>query len=502
MLSKVFSGAVYGIDGYIVTVEVDISAGLPKLSTVGLPDAAVKEARDRVVSAVRNSGFDFPVRKIVVNLAPADIKKEGASFDLPIAMAVLAASGNLKEERLNGWCMVGELALDGSLRAVKGILSIALEAKKKKFKGLILPKMNAHEAMLIKGLQIFGAENLKEVTDFVNADEMIVPPIERQTVQTASQSALNLADFAEVKGQHYAKRALEIASAGAHNVLMIGPPGSGKTMLSKRVPSILPAPTQEESIETTKIHSVAGLLPRKDCLLAERPFRAPHHTISDAALIGGGQTPRPGEVSLAHNGVLFLDELPEFNRNVLEVLRQPLEAHEVIISRARDTLTFPARFMLVAAMNPCPCGFSGHPSRECVCTPHQAQKYMGKISGPLLDRFDMHLEIPALKIDELTSDEETGDKSEIIRRRVVKARAIHTERMKKPAKERKKEFLLDMEGKKLIRNAVQKLGLSARAHDRILKVARTIADLDGKAGILPEHVAEAIGFRALDRGRN
>lgn len=499
MLSKIYSGAVHGIDGYIVTVEVDISAGLPKLCTVGLPDAAIKEARDRVVAAVKNSGFDFPVRKIVVNLAPADIKKEGASFDLPIAAGVLAATGDLKEERLEEWCMLGELSLDGTMRPVRGVLAVALEVKKKRFKGMIVPKQNALEAGVIKGLMVFGAGTLKDVVDFLNAGELILPPLRAEAKFMNGNGSHAAYDFSDVKGQTYAKRALEIASAGAHNVLMIGPPGTGKTMLSKRISTILPPPTLEESIETTKIHSVAGLLPKEKSLLTERPFRSPHHTISDSALIGGGQVPRPGEVSLAHNGVLFLDELPEFHRNVLEVLRQPLESHHVVVSRAKETLSFPANFMLVAAMNPCPCGFLGHPARDCICTPPQIQRYAGKISGPLLDRIDIHLEVPALKIDELTNEEECGEKSHLIRQRVVKARAAAEKRMKENPKNRKRGLALDAEGKKLIRSAVQKLGLSARAHDRILKVARTIADLSGSANIRSEHLGEAIGFRALDR---
>ena len=517
MLSKVYSGTVRGIDGCIITVEVDISSGLPSLSTVGLPDASVKEARDRVVAALRNSGFDFPVKKITVNLAPAHIKKEGPAFDLPIAVGILAASERVRDTLLQSWCLTGELALDGSVRPVKGILPLALEARSKKLRGIVLPESNVREACVVKGLKIFGAGALSDVVDFLNGEATALESGRCPQGPARSQDH-NGNDFSDVKGQRFAKRALEIASAGGHNVLMIGPPGSGKSMLSKRIPSILPPLTLEESIETTKIHSVAGLTGRDPGLVTERPFRNPHHTISDIALIGGGKNPRPGEVSLAHNGVLFLDELPEFHRNVLEVLRQPLEAREVTVARAKETLSFPANFMLVAAMNPCPCGFRGHPARECVCAPFQVQKYMAKISGPLLDRMDIHLEVPALKIDELTTDSEPQEHSDEIRKRVLKARVIQKNRFgeskasahRRPlhanaqmnSKQTKNFCPLDPEGKSLLRSAIEKLGLSARAYDRILKVARTIADLEGQPHIRRTHLAEAIQYRSLDRMQN
>ena len=510
MLSKVLSAAVHGIDGYAVTVEVDISAGLPSLATVGLPDAAVKEARDRVASAVRNSGYDFPIRKVTVNLAPADIRKEGASFDLPIAIGILAASEAVKDRRLGGWCLVGELALDGTLRPVKGILPIALAAQADGLQGLILPRANHKEARVVRGLKIFAADKLGDVVEFLNAEEepALRDSVAPEPFAPAPDAEL---DFAEVKGQAFCKRALEVACAGGHNVAMVGPPGSGKTMLSRRLVTILPPITFEESIETTKIHSVAGFVSRDGGLVGQRPFRSPHHTISAVALVGGGQLPRPGEISLAHNGVLFLDELPEFHRDALEVLRQPLESRKVVISRARDTLTLPASFMLVAAMNPCPCGYRGHPSRPCVCTPFQVQKYAARISGPLLDRIDIHLEVPALRIDELTHDGAPAEPSAAIRERVQKARETQRRRFKGSSvhcnaqmspRQTRKFCALDGEGRTLLKSAVERLGLSARAFDRILKVARTVADLEGSEPIRPEHLAEAIRYRTLDRTWN
>ncbi len=538
MLAYVYSSTVFGIDAYLVKVEVDIASGLPSFSTVGLPDAAVKESKDRVVAAIRNSGFDFPVRKITVNLAPADIKKEGAAFDLPIALGILAATEQLRGEKLKKYCLLGELSLDGNVREVKGILPIALKVSAKSsaksgenlalhqngagLEGIILPKGNRAEAAVVEGIKVIPVENLAQVVKFLQG-EIEIEPFQLDLNHTFEEASSYEVDFREVKGQEFAKRALEVAAAGSHNCLMIGPPGSGKTMLSKRLPTILPPLTLEEAIETTKIHSVTGLIPRYKALVATRPFRSPHHTISDIALIGGGTYPKPGEVSLANNGVLFLDELPEFHRNVLEVLRQPMEEGQVTISRAVSAITYPARFTLVCAMNPCPCGYFGHPIRECTCTPFQIQKYMNRISGPLLDRIDIHIEVPALKVVEITSDTGTSESSETIRQRVVRARKIQQERYKEvttPNEKRiyanahltpkliKKYCPIDKEGENLLKNALERLGLSARAYDRILKVARTIADLEDGVStpgqelispIKPEHLAEAIQYRSLDR---
>ncbi len=509
MLSKVFSASVLGIDGHLVTVEVDIAPGLPNLFTVGLPDASIREAKSRVVSAIRNSGFEFPIKKITVNLAPTNIRKEGAGFDLPIAIGILAASQTVRDQFLSQWCLIGELALDGSIRSVRGILPVVIEAKERNLKGVILPYSNWEEASVVKGIKIWGAKSLKEVCNILNEDleTLTFPDAPLTAPQIQEKSDL---DFADVKGHHFAKRALEVACAGGHNVLLMGPPGSGKTMLSQRITTILPPLTFEESIETTKIHSVAGFLPRNRGLIETRPFRSPHHTISDIALIGGGQTPKPGEVSLAHNGVLFLDELPEFHRNVLEVLRQPLESREVTISRVKETIRFPSSFMFIAAMNPCPCGFLGHPLRECLCTHYKIQKYKAKVSGPLLDRIDIHLEIPALKTEEIIEEAGPQESSEKIRGRVLKSRNIQNERFsreKNPysvnaqmnSKSLKKYCLLDSESKSLLKRTIENWGLSARAHDRIIKLARTVADLENSEKISLEHLAEAIQYRILDR---
>ncbi len=506
MLAKIQSAALLGIDAYPVECEVDICPGLPTFQTVGLPDAAVKESKDRVKSAVSNSGFDFPIQRITVNLAPADTKKEGPSFDLPIALGILAANGDLPEADHDGWWAVGELSLDGRVRPIRGALSIALAAREAKVKGLLVPPENAKEAAVVREVNVIAVRNLRECWEFLRR----MKPLSRTAVDVEReflQHSTYRVDFSDVKGQEHAKRALEIAAAGGHNLLLVGPPGSGKTMLTKRLPTILPPLTLEEAIETTRIHSIAGTLSRRRALVATRSFRSPHHTISDAGLIGGGTVPKPGEVSLSHHGVLFLDELPEFNKNVLEVLRQPLEDGVVTIARVQSSLSFPAQFMLTAAMNPCPCGYYTDPTRTCTCTPQQIQKYIGKISGPLLDRIDLHIEVPALKWKEMSS-EEPGETSFAIRERVCRAREIQQERYREDglycnaqmaSKQLKAHCSLDEPSQALLKAAMERFGLSARAYDRILKVARTIADLDEEAEIRPNYIAEAIQYRNLDR---
>lgn len=506
MLAKINSLTVWGIDGYPVEVEVDISFGMPAVSVVGLPDQAVKESRDRIKPAIKNSGFEFPsANKVVINLAPADKKKEGSYFDLPIAVGILAAQGLVPLDCLSDFSFVGELALDGTLRPVNGILPIAIKLSElKSRKKLFLPAENALEASIIKGIEVYPVKNLAECIHFLTGKQEIEPAVcdVERLFQSGRKHTL---DFKDVKGQAYAKRAVEVAVAGAHNIIMVGSPGAGKTMLASRIPSILPALTLHEALEITRIHSVAGML--KEGLIAERPFRAPHHTVSDVALIGGGNIPKPGEVSLAHNGVLFLDELPEFHRDALEVLRQPLEDGKVSISRAKGRTAFPSRFLMAASMNPCYCGWYGDTARHCNCTLAQILKYRKKISGPLLDRIDIHIEVPSLPAGLLLKEREE-EPSEAIRQRVERARKIQQKRFEGTGMffnghmntgQIKKHCTLNDECQQLIRTALDKMQLSARAYDKIRKVARTIADLDSSDSIQPQHLAEAIQYRSLDR---
>ncbi|MBD3272170.1 MAG: YifB family Mg chelatase-like AAA ATPase [Elusimicrobia bacterium] len=514
MFSKVCSATIQGINGRMITVEVDVRKGLPGLAIVGLPDQSVREARERVVSAIRNAGFELPPRKITVNLAPAYIKKSGPFFEIPIALGILSAIGIIKSEKEKKYGFVGELALDGSVRPVRGILPMVTAYAEKGYDAVMLPEDNKEEASYVPGIQIYPVSTLRQAVDFLNRETYINPcspqvHIGGKTIQT------NKLDFADVKGQQFAKRALEIAAAGGHNVLMLGPPGAGKTMLAQRMPSILPEMSFEEALEITRIYSVAGLLHENQALMNLRPFRSPHHTISDVALIGGGAMIKPGEISLAHHGVLFMDEFPEFHRNVLEALRQPLEEGKILITRAHESYVYPARFLLIAAMNPCPCGYYGHPLRECRCSDSVMHRYINRISGPLLDRIDLHVSVPALPVKEITREQQSNESSEVIKQRVQSARIKQMERYATEKKSRRimvprinahlsrkqvqKYCVLDQSGVTLIEQAINRYGFSARAYDRIVKIARTIADLDNDESIQLHHIAEAIQYRVIDR---
>jgi magnesium chelatase family protein len=513
MLVKTYAAAVYGVDARRIDVEIhtggNVAPNKQFYNLVGLPDNAVREGFQRIDAAIKNIGFRILRVKTIVNLAPADLRKEGASYDLPIAMAYLAATGQIPAEGLDEYMMMGELSLDGGLRPIRGALPIAILARKQKFKGLIVPKQNAREAAIVSDLDVYGISNIREAVDFLGGD-MTLDPVFVDTREEFSYNRQRLAvDFSDVKGQENIKRSLEIAAAGGHNAILIGPPGAGKTMLARRIPTILPPLTLHEALETTKIHSVAGKLPPEASLVYQRPFRAPHHTISDVAMVGGGSNPLPGEISLAHNGVLFLDELPEFKRTVMEVLRQPMEERRVTISRAKITVDYPASFMLIASMNPCPCGFYNHPDKECVCSPGTVKKYLNKVSGPLLDRIDLHVEVTPVSYNELSDTERQSESSADIAERVVKAREMQAKRFEPyknmycnaqmPSRMVREVCQVGKPGLMLVRKAMEKLQLSARAYDRILKVARTSADLAGSEEIKIEHLAEAIHFRSLDR---